>query len=674
MPALIIPSIFTAVDKLTAPVRAMGRNISKDFANKAQSGLAAVDNFSKKLIPGLGEASKQFLSFASAAAVTAAIISGITFSLGAIKDYDKALGSLQAVTGLTGAQFAPFKSKIIEVASATKVSAIDTAKAFELIGSANSKLLESADAMGAVTKSAIILSQASGDDLATSAASLVGVMNQFNLEAAEADRTMNVLAAGAKVGAATIPQVAEAMKNFGSVAASANLSVEESVALVEVLSQKSVFGAEAGTKLRGSLLAMQKAGLGYASGQFKMNDAMNQANKNISKLKTAKEKDAYITKLFGAENVSTGKILLSNVGLFNEFTKGVTDTGEAVTQAAIKNDTLDASINQLKAAWVTMLVGSAGAAKGVDKVKNAVQFLTNNLGNVVYYTGLAIASFIAFRTTILVARGAMFLYNVALGVYTAWATRTLVMTNANTVAQKAFFIASRIGVIWLNAVAAAQWLWNAAMTANPIGLIIVAIFALGAAVAYIIYKWNEFGDAILLITSLIFPPLGVLISLVDSFSRNWNMITAAFKDGGIIEGLKAIGFTILDAILSPLEKVLGVIASLTGADWASKMAADISKFRSDQGLAANVVKAPATQPAPAVSGPPSAPNMSVSDLAASAMNSVGDVLGTNADISSPAGASEQKIVIEINDNTGSAKITSNNSSVPVVLKSTSKRP
>jgi TP901 family phage tail tape measure protein len=583
MASFVVPSIFTAVDKVSSVVKYMGNNVTS-FASKAEASIARAERVTRRLTPGLSDAGKQFFQFASAAALTATVMGGINYSVGALKDYDKALGSLQAVTGLADDKFGSFKSKIIEVAGETKVSAVDTAKAFELIGSANSKLLESADAMGLVTKSAIILSQASGDDLATSASSLVGVMNQFNLEASQADRTMNVLAAGAKVGAATIPQVAESMKNFGSVAASANLSVEESVALVEVLSQKSVFGAEAGTKLRGSVLQLQKAGLGYTSGQFNMNDALSEANKKIASLSTAKQKDALVTKLFGAENVSTGKILLANVGQYNEFTKGVTGTSEALTQAAIKNNTLDKSLDQLKAAWVNMLVGNSKATSGINAAKKAVQFLTKNLDAVVTVVGILVGSMILFKGVLIASRVVLFAYNLSMGIYNALFTTSLVLTNKNIVAQRAYAITSKIAVVAIDLFAGAQWLLNAAMSANPIGLLIVGIAALIALVVLAIVKYNEWGAAL----TFILGPFGIIINLIQSFRRNWDIITAAFKEGGVLAGFKAIGATIMDAVLMPLQQVFKLLSNLPViGGFASSAVSEIQKIR--DGLGVNTI-------------------------------------------------------------------------------------
>jgi hypothetical protein len=101
----------------------------------------------------------------------------------------------------------------------------------------------------------------------------------------------------------------------------------------------------------------------------------------------------------------------------------------------------------------------------------------------------------------------------------------------------------------------AQWLLNAAMTANPIGLIIVAIAALIAFVVVAIRNWNEFGAAMMLILG----PLGMVISMLKTLYDQWNIIVAAFQTGGIVAGIKAIGKAILDGILAPFLQLWGII-------------------------------------------------------------------------------------------------------------------
>lgn len=482
MSAFVIPSIFTAVDKFTNPVKGMGRSVEA-FASKTDMVVTKGERLFRKMVPGLNDLQKQFLSMVGTAALAGAVIGGIGFSVRSVVDYEKSLASLSSITGVTGEAFKPFKAQVLSVAKDTSKSAIEVAKAFEIVGSAKSDLLGNADALGMVTAAAITLSKASGDDLAASAANVTGVMNQFNLGANDATRAINVLAAGSVVGAANISQVNESMSNFGAVAASANISIEQSVALVETLSQKSIFGAEAGTKLRGAVLKLQQAGVGYKSGQFQINDALEEARKKIDNLKTAKQKDAAVLKMFGAENITTGKILLDNIKTFEQFTKGVTGTTTAYDQATINSDTLSNKLEELKAAWVNMLVGSNGATKGLTNVKGAIDFVIKNLDTIVTWGVRVVEFFVAWKAIMIATRVGLVAYNVALGIYNAITRTSTVYTSAQTVASAAQ--ATTTGIM-----TAAQWALNAAMSANPIGLVVLAIAALVAAVMAIISHYR----------------------------------------------------------------------------------------------------------------------------------------------------------------------------------------
>ena len=67
---------------------------------------------------------------------------------------------------------------------------------------------------------------------------------------------------------------------------------------------------------------------------------------------------------------------------------------------------------------------------------------------------------------------------------------------ASTVAQVAHTAAQWAGQAATTAMTAAQWLLNIALDANPIGLVIIAIAALGAAVYAIIHYWTDITNAI----------------------------------------------------------------------------------------------------------------------------------------------------------------------------------
>ena len=324
------------------------------------------------------------------------------------------------------------------------------------------------------------MSEASGDDLESSAKSLAGVMNQFGLGASEAERTMNALAAGSVAGSANITNVAESMKNFGSVAAGANITMEQSVALVEVLGAKSVFGAEAGTKLRGSILKLQQAGVGYASGQFKINDALTEAKTKIDKLSTAKEKDALILKMFGAENIATGKILLENIGQFEKLTTAVTGTTTAVTQAETNTNTFSVAWEQLKNKWVNIVTGSGEVGGALDSVKRGVQFVTDNLETIVKWGGRVLMFFALWKATTIAAKVVLGAYNLVLGINTALHGKSMLALRSSSAAMKAYIVTTK-------ALTVASKILKITMLGIPIFAIIAGLTAL-VGVGYAVAK------------------------------------------------------------------------------------------------------------------------------------------------------------------------------------------
>lgn len=667
MPNFVIPSIFTAVDKVTSVVSKMTGAVNR-YIGVSETGIARQEKWFKRLTPTLSEASKQFLSFASSAAIAGGIIATIHFSADQVMAYEKALASFRTiVSDLNNKEFAEFKKQSISVAKATGESSVKVVEAFQNIAGLNAKFAETADGLGQVTKATITLSRASGDELAPTAESLVGIMNQFGFAADQANRTINVLAAGQAVGAASIGETAEALKVFGAVAASSNTSIEQSVGLIETLAQKSIKGSEAGTALRGAFVKLQKAGLGYKSGQFQINDALEDAHRKVEKLKTAKAKDAYITKLFGLENLTAGKVLLDNIATYKEFTQSVTGTSEAQKAAGINSDTLAFKLEELKNKWTNIVTSSDSANDSLGKVKSVIGFVTEHMETLIKAVIGAVIFFGLWKAAIITMRGLLIGYNIWLGVSAALNGTLAEAVAGNTIAMTAYNAVTRL-------VTAAQWLWNAAMAANPIGLIIIAIAALIGLVVLIIKHWETWGETV----SLFLGPLGMVINLIQAFRRNWGMITKAFKEGGILEGLKAIGKTILDAVLAPLQKVLEIASHIPGiGDWAKAGADKIADFRAGFGTTpvANIPSRPVINPFgfnPTLVGKP----VTQADISRKEQEEETAFQQKRQEEDQLAATKRQEILhnqkvqIEIKDGTGRAKVTDNPSGIPIKTSST----
>ena len=321
---------------------------------------------------------KSLVSMGGALVGAFAVKAAIGDAVQRVVQFQKSISSLSAITGAVGKDLEKLKGLVLDVAKNTKTSAIEIAKAFELVGSKAPKLLENADALAKVTEEAITLNKASGGELVDSVGALTGVMNQFNLEADQSGRIINALAAGSQKGAAPVTDIAQAIDKFGTVAAAANVSVEGSIGLVETLAEKNINGAEAGTQLRNIILKLQSANIGFTDGVFNLNDALEEVkNKNLTAAESAK--------LFGLESVTAGNILVNGTETVDKYTEAVTGTNTAYEQAEIQTDNLATKTKELDATYENLILSLEDGtgvlsefSKGIiDQASSFLVMLTN---------------------------------------------------------------------------------------------------------------------------------------------------------------------------------------------------------------------------------------------------------------------------------------------------------
>lgn len=439
------------------------------MSNNVEYIISLRDKFSTN-ISKMGNSMKKF---ESSIANMGGVIGQLGMTLGAVgigssilkssMDLEDALASLSAITGVSGSEFENFKVKINQVAASTGKFSGDVAKAFELIGSAQPELLKSADGLAKVSEAAIVLSKASRSSVEEAASNITSAMNQFSLGAGDATRTINVLSAGAVVGAANISEVTEAMKNVGTVAATSNMSLEETVAAIEVLGKYQLKGVEAGTKLRGSIVRLQQAGLGYKSGQFKINDALKEAKLKTDSLGSALKKDAYLTELFGMENLVAGQIMIKNIALFKEYTKGVTNTSSATEMAAKNSNTLSARFSKLIDSFKNITTSSNASSGALRILSNLMDFLTKNMEAVLGVVAALVISYATLRVGIIAYEVAVKAAAIGTRVYAA-AVKFMDMWNKRAIAStnllKTTMVKTGVGAI----VVAAAWGVSEAMS------------------------------------------------------------------------------------------------------------------------------------------------------------------------------------------------------------------
>lgn len=311
-------------------------------------------------------------------------------------DYEQKLADLSALTGLQGGdlQFLEGIGQQLQEIDVNGQKIVNTGSdiltAFKLVGGARPELLEDAVALGEVTKAAIILSQASGDELEPSVQALTTILGQFQLEATASTEVINQLAAGARVGSAEIPQITNALTQFGAVAAESNVNTAESIALIEVLADRQLKNAEAGTQLRNVLINLQSADVlpKRAQEEFErlginidiLKDKTIPFEKRLRELGKAQGDVTALTEIFGRENVIAATILTSGIKKYEQFTKGVQNTNDAFTQAEIRANTAQRSFENLQKSGLNSLQDSFSKLTPIIQLgAEAIQFLNDKL-------------------------------------------------------------------------------------------------------------------------------------------------------------------------------------------------------------------------------------------------------------------------------------------------------
>lgn len=274
-------------------------------------------------------------------------------------EFEDSLSNLSAITGLQGQALDKLKKQIENTGNETHKSFKTIADSYTVIGSKMPELLKQPEALDAVTRSVITLAKASRMDLGGATDALTGIMNQMGASTKEADRYINVLAAGAKEGAGSIEYLATAYNKCGTSVAAAGLSIEQGTALIEILAQKIPDASTAGTNLRNILLKMMQ-------GADEINPKIVGLNKALENLAKHTNDTTWMVKNFGSENVNAAITLAESAKKADELTNAVSGTNEAEKQAQIQTNNVAGSIKKLTTDWdnfITSLNNSTGVLK-----------------------------------------------------------------------------------------------------------------------------------------------------------------------------------------------------------------------------------------------------------------------------------------------------------------------
>jgi TP901 family phage tail tape measure protein len=458
-------STLKQLDAAYYSLRGQMKNLDRDSEayKTKQNQLVKVEKERKKALSDMTSESGSWggalSKFAGYTAVGVAAVTGLTYATEKFtepaRNFKQGLADLSALTGLVGKdldwlgeQATRLSESTVEGGIKITSSAQEILRAYSLMGGAKPELLKNKEALNEVTKQALILKEAAGMDTESAVTALANAMNQFSAPAKDASKYINVLAAGAKEGAAEIPDLTSSILRSGTAAKSANVSIEQLTGMVEALGEKGIKGEEAGTGIRNVLLKLQAGAKDTNPAIVGINQALeNLAKKNLSA--------SAMTKQFGLENYNAAKLLIENRGRVEELTKAVSGTKSAYEQAATKTDTENASLAQQK-----------------NHIENLRKQIGDGLIPVLHTMTKAGIGMLDF----LVSLPKLIKQNLPL--FTALAVTVAaygVSLSAATVSEYAYIAAKKLSELWTKRQTIAQTALNIVVKQNPIALIVSAI-------------------------------------------------------------------------------------------------------------------------------------------------------------------------------------------------------
>lgn len=606
-----IETVFKVIDNITAPLdkigikgKAVGRTLKNEFT-KTEQQLANVGTKLKSFAKGamltgvalaglgIGVATKQFIDYDAAVTAATAKFKDLDITSADYKDNLKEVGKVSR-----------------QVAAVTEFNAVDTAGALDKMAMAG---LTSKQSMALLAGTTNLATAAGADlttavDIATDALGAFGLMTEDEkLLEGNLNRLSDVMAKTTNMFNTDISGFFESTKMGAATFTAAGQSLEDFSAMVGVMASSGIKGSESGTQLRNMMLslaspsktawaALDKLGIKTtdANGNFlNIIDILAQFEKGMKGLGNA-EKEAMLSDIFGKRTV-TGVTLLLAEGTegLRKYSKELQNAGgTAANVAAAMRGSLSNRIKVLGSALTELGFKfiDAFAAKGGKAVENITEAITNfDPTSIINFLTTAFDVVGKIVGILWKMRIVIISLAIAWGVYKAAMIAAVVVSSImGMVHAVQALMAAQQG---MNAV---QAIFNVLLTANPIGLIITAIGALIALIIVCVKHWDEITaavsrawewikknqEAVLGIITIFTGPFGVVISIVREFWNEWERITQAFKNGGIVAGLKQIGATILSAILAPLQGIFELIGKIPGVGKPFKMlAGNIDQFR-----------------------------------------------------------------------------------------------
>lgn len=452
--------------------------------------------------------------------------------------FEQQMAELKAVSGASANEM----ERLSDNAKKLGATTIFTAKEVGALQTEFARLGFSAAEIEKVTEATLYLAQASGEDLARSAEIAGATIRAFGLDASDTTHVADVMAESFNKSALDLATFADSMKYVGPVAAAAGISLEETSAMLAVLSNAGIKGSMAGTSLR-KIIGDLAAGSEPLTEKLKQLSAsgitFSDANEEVGR--TAQSALLVLTK--GAAQIDPLTQSFQNA---DGAAKAMAETMGATAQGAFKN---------LQSAFEGLMISvgeiiAVALIPFVNALTSVLRYLTE-MPAPIQVVAVAIAGLVAAIGPLLFTFG---------------------LLQRNFIAMLPYL--TKIGMA-LRFIA----LQGLKMLIGPIGLVIAAMAALGAIAIYVGYNFEAF-------KAMALNAVKMFVNLSISYLNKWIGVFNAIADTLGMDSIKIQLFDKLQMEAVPKLKSISEVAKEVKKDVAAMFGTGTGSPASDPQVAA----------------------------------------------------------------------------------------
>jgi TP901 family phage tail tape measure protein len=472
-----------------------------------------------------------------------AIAAALALAVNAAANFEERLSAISAVSGATADEMDEIRKKALQLGKDTKFSAQDAALAMEELAKAGVPV---EDILNGAADAAVALAAAGEIELPRAAEIASNAMNTFSLSAQQMPHVADIIAGAANASAISVDEFGTSLAQVGAAAALAGVSLDDTATAIALMGNAGIKGSDAGTSLKTMLLnlnpvtekqikLMKELGIVTEDGANQFFTAEGKA-KSLADIAgvlqtalagmTDQQKLATLETLFGSDAIRAAAVIAKEGAAgFEEMATAIGQTSAAEV-AAKRMDNFKGSLEQLKGSLETAAIGIGSTL--LPALRSLVDFINGLIGRFLELPE-SVQSFIAISAVV--------------------ASSSLILIG----------VLGRLVIAFMALLPVIKAV-SAALFANPIGLIVLALLALAVALVIAYQRSERFREIVDNAFQSVRATVEVVVALISAGMR---ALVSAFKSGessgsgflGFMSRLGVIARTAFEAIINAAQNM-----------------------------------------------------------------------------------------------------------------------